>query len=71
MVLSMSACAAAVAVGYIGLYGQIEMGWAAVCGNVKMFCDKVLASVALSLIGFVCLFLLTIMAAVNLCRSGL
>ncbi|RVW45090.1 CASP-like protein 1F2 [Vitis vinifera] len=70
MVLSMSACAAATAVGYVGRYGQDKAAWMAVCGNVKMFCDKALASILLSLIGFICLFLLTIMAARNLRASG-
>ena len=66
MVLSMSACAAAIAIGYVGQYGQEKATWYSVCENVKMFCNNALASIVLSIFGFLCLFILTIMAALNL-----
>uniref|UniRef100_A0A7C9DM27 CASP-like protein n=1 Tax=Opuntia streptacantha TaxID=393608 RepID=A0A7C9DM27_OPUST len=62
VVLLMSGCAAATAIGYVGRYGQDQTGWTKICDNVHKFCDFVMVSIALSYLSFICLFILTVMA---------
>jgi len=62
VVLLMSGCAAATAIGYVGRYGQDQTGWTKICDNVHKFCDFVVVSIALSYLAFICLFILTVMA---------
>ncbi|XP_021762494.1 CASP-like protein 1F2 [Chenopodium quinoa] len=62
LVLMMSGCAAATAIGYVGKYGQDQTGWSKLCDNAKKFCNYIAISIALSDFTFICLFVLTIMA---------
>ncbi|KAJ8441592.1 hypothetical protein Cgig2_023156 [Carnegiea gigantea] len=62
MVLTISGCAAATAIGYVGRYGQDQTGWTKICDNVHKFCNFVMVSIALSYLSFICLFILTVMA---------
>ncbi|CAK9175164.1 unnamed protein product [Ilex paraguariensis] len=66
MVLAISGCAAATAIGYVGRYGQSQTGWIAICDRVGKFCDKVTLSVSLSYLAVFCLLMLTIMDAYKL-----
>ncbi|KAA8548273.1 hypothetical protein F0562_004466 [Nyssa sinensis] len=62
-VLMMSGCAAATAIGLVGLYGQNQMGWVAISDRVGKFCDRVTLSIAFSYVAFVGYSILTIMSA--------
>jgi len=62
MVLMISACGAASAIGYVALRGQMETAWLKVCDRVGRFCRKVGVSLGLSYVAFLCLFALTIMS---------
>ncbi|PKI65510.1 CASP-like protein 1F2 [Punica granatum] len=63
MVLMISGCSAASAVGYVGRYGEEKMGWLAVCNRVAKFCNRTLVSVVLSYLAFFCYFALSITSA--------
>ncbi|KAK3026754.1 hypothetical protein RJ639_042207 [Escallonia herrerae] len=65
-VLMISGCAAATAIGYVGHHGQSQTGWMPICGQVNNFCDKVMLSIVLSYLAFLCFLVLTIMAAYTL-----
>ncbi|KAK3039125.1 hypothetical protein RJ639_028871 [Escallonia herrerae] len=66
MVLMISGCAAATAIGYVGHHGQSQTGWMPICGQVNNFCDKVMLSIVSSYLAFLCFLVLTIMAAYKL-----
>ncbi|CAK9172004.1 unnamed protein product [Ilex paraguariensis] len=66
MVLAISGCAAATAVGYVGRFGQSQTGWMAICDHMGKFCGKVMLSLLFSYLAFFSLFTLTIMAAYKL-----
>lgn len=63
MVLMISGCSAASAVGYVGRYGEEKIGWLSVCNRVAKFCNRVLVSVVLSYLAFFCYFALSITSA--------
>ncbi|KAJ8422380.1 hypothetical protein Cgig2_011177 [Carnegiea gigantea] len=62
MVLMISACGAASAIGYVALHGQMETAWLRICDRVGRFCRKVGVSLGLSYMAFLCLFALTIIS---------
>ncbi|KAM2583497.1 hypothetical protein TB2_044600 [Malus domestica] len=66
MVLMISGCAAATAIGYVGKYGEKKMTWQPTCGYVKEFCNKMTVSLVFSYLAFSAYFLLTLMGAHNL-----
>ncbi|KAL1539919.1 CASP-like protein 1F2 [Salvia divinorum] len=66
LVVSVSGCSAATAIGFVGRFGQSQTGWAAICDQVGRFCDEVMASIVISFVTVICLFLLTIMSACKL-----
>ncbi|XP_021762415.1 CASP-like protein 1F2 [Chenopodium quinoa] len=66
MVLTISACGAATAIGYVALNGQQQTLWLKVCDRVGNFCLKNGISVAFSYAAFLCLFALTIMSSYKL-----
>ncbi|KAL5860760.1 hypothetical protein ACOSQ4_002056 [Xanthoceras sorbifolium] len=66
MVLLISGCAAAIAIGYVSKYGEEKAGWMAVCENVPKFCSRVLVSIVLSVLAFVCFMTLAIMSSSKL-----
>ncbi|KAJ9132866.1 hypothetical protein P3X46_033692 [Hevea brasiliensis] len=55
MVLLISGCSAATAIGYVGHYGANGMTWIAVCDYVGKFCNHVLASLVFILPSFLLL----------------
>ncbi|CAA0824608.1 CASP-like protein 1C2 [Striga hermonthica] len=63
LVLLLSGTSAAMAIGYVGRYGQSKTGWMPVCDRVAKFCDKIIASIVSSFVALICLVLLTIMSA--------
>ncbi|KAK4774765.1 hypothetical protein SAY86_009700 [Trapa natans] len=63
MVLMISGCSAASAIGYVGRYGEERTGWLAVCDQVAKFCNRTLASIILSYLAFFCYFALSIISA--------
>lgn len=63
MLLLISGCAAASAVGYVSKYGEEKANWAPICGIVSKFCNRVMISLVLSYLGFFSYLALTIMAA--------
>ncbi|XVF57715.1 hypothetical protein PTKIN_Ptkin07bG0004900 [Pterospermum kingtungense] len=63
MVLAISGCAAATAVGYISRYGEEKMGWFAVCDRVGKFCTQMTISLVLSYLAFFCYFALAVMSS--------
>ncbi|XP_031252185.1 CASP-like protein 1F2 [Pistacia vera] len=63
MVLLISGCAAASAIGYLSKYGEEKIGWTAVCDSVSKFCNRVMISLVLSYLGFFSYMALAIMAA--------
>ncbi|XP_021681598.2 CASP-like protein 1F2 [Hevea brasiliensis] len=63
MVLLISGCSAATAIGYVSRYGAKEMNWVAVCDYVGKFCNQVLASLVLSYLAFFCYLALTAFSA--------
>lgn len=65
-ILLISGCAAGTAVGYLAKYGQKQGGWGPICKYVDKFCDKITLSLALSYLAFLCMFMLTLMAAYKL-----
>lgn len=66
LVLMISGCAAATAVGYVSRYGEAAVGWLAVCNLVSKFCNKGLISVVLSYLAFFCYLALNSMSAYKL-----
>ena len=62
MVLAISGCAAATAVGYISRYGEEKMGWMAVCNYVGKFCNQMMISMVLSYLAFFSYFALAVMS---------
>lgn len=60
MVLAISGCAAATAVGYISRYGEEKMGWFAVCNRVGKFCTQMTLSLVLSYLAFFSYFALAV-----------
>ncbi|KAK9749959.1 hypothetical protein RND81_02G161800 [Saponaria officinalis] len=60
MLLSMAGCSAASAIGYVGKYGQDQIGWPKICDEVTKFCNFVMVSIVFSYLAFICLFALTI-----------
>lgn len=63
MVLVVSACAAATAIGYVGKYGNSHTGWTPICDHFGKFCHRVTTSVAISYLAVLCLLILTIISA--------
>ncbi|KDO46460.1 hypothetical protein CISIN_1g030053mg [Citrus sinensis] len=63
MVLLISGCAAASAIGYVGKYGELKMGWGPVCGFAPKFCNRSTISLVLSYLAFLCYMGLTILSA--------
>ncbi|XP_021895717.1 CASP-like protein 1F2 isoform X2 [Carica papaya] len=66
MLLMMSGCVAASAVGYVSKYGEEKIGWMAVCDHVNKFCDQMLLSLVFSYLTFFSYLSLTIMAVTKL-----
>ncbi|XP_074309168.1 CASP-like protein 1F2 [Silene latifolia] len=62
MIFSMAGCAAATSIGYVGKYGQEQIGWTKICDDVTKFCNLVMLSIAFSYLAFICLFALVIIA---------
>lgn len=63
MLLMMAGCAAASAVGMVGLDGIAQVGWSAICGNVGKFCHKMTLSLAFSFMGMLCYLALAVLSA--------
>ncbi|KAF8378052.1 hypothetical protein HHK36_029386 [Tetracentron sinense] len=63
MVLLMAGCAAATAIGFVGLYGNNHTGWMAICNEFGKFCNRLTVSVAFSYLSFLIFFILTVMSA--------
>ncbi|KAK8673405.1 hypothetical protein V6N13_111743 [Hibiscus sabdariffa] len=63
LMLVISGCAAATAVGYISRYGEEKMGWMAVCNRVGIFCNHMTIALVLSYLAFFSYFALTVMSS--------
>ncbi|XWS43964.1 hypothetical protein CRYUN_Cryun15aG0004100 [Craigia yunnanensis] len=63
MLLAISGCAAASAVGYISRYGEEKMGWMAICNRVGMFCNQMMISMVLSYLAFFSYFAFAVMSS--------
>ncbi|KAL7145861.1 hypothetical protein ABFS83_06G002500 [Erythranthe nasuta] len=63
VLLLVSGCSAAMAIGYVGRFGQAQTGWIAICDRVEIFCYKILVSIASSFLAVICLVVLTVMSA--------
>ncbi|KAK4417938.1 CASP-like protein 1F2 [Sesamum alatum] len=63
LLLLLSGCSAAMAIGYVGRFGQPQTGWIAICDRVPKFCDKILVSIVSSFLAVICLLVLTLMTA--------
>lgn len=61
--LVLAGCAAATAVGYIGKYGNMHIGWMAICDRFEKFCDQVMTSIMLSYVSVLALFVCTVGSA--------
>ncbi|XP_008231051.1 PREDICTED: CASP-like protein 1F2 [Prunus mume] len=66
MVLIISGCAAATAIGYVGRYGEKKMTWQPTCGYVSKYCDRMSISLAFSYLAFFAYLLLTFTSALTL-----
>uniref|UniRef100_A0A7N0V7L6 CASP-like protein n=1 Tax=Kalanchoe fedtschenkoi TaxID=63787 RepID=A0A7N0V7L6_KALFE len=66
MVLEISGCAAASAIGWIALYGQNDVGWVTVCDHAAKFCIQVLISLIFSFLAFFVFLILTVMSTYKL-----
>lgn len=66
MVLLISGCAAATAIGFVSKYGELKVGWAAVCGTVPKFCNRSTISLVLSYLAFFSYLGLSMMSASKL-----
>ncbi|KAG8656017.1 CASP-like protein 1F2 [Manihot esculenta] len=66
MVLLISGCSAATAIGYVGRHGAKQMTWVPVCDYVGKFCNRVMASLALSYLAFLCYLALVNFSAYKL-----
>ncbi|KAI3457790.1 hypothetical protein Pfo_014453 [Paulownia fortunei] len=63
VLLLLSGCSAAMAIGYVGRFGQAQTGWIAICDRVAKFCDKIMVSILSSFLAVICLVVLTVMSA--------
>ncbi|KAH7518954.1 hypothetical protein FEM48_Zijuj09G0226000 [Ziziphus jujuba var. spinosa] len=63
MVLMVSGCAAATAIGYVAKHGQEDMTWHSICGYVHKFCHKMIISMVFSYLTFFAYLALTIISA--------
>lgn len=66
MVLIISGCAAATAIGYVGRYGEKKMTWQPTCGYVSKYCNRMSISLAFSYLAFFAYLLLTFTSALTL-----
>lgn len=63
MVLAISGCAAATAVGYVSKYGEEKMGWLPICNRVGKFCSQMTISLVLSYLAFFCYVALAVLSS--------
>ncbi|KAF7128921.1 hypothetical protein RHSIM_Rhsim10G0002700 [Rhododendron simsii] len=63
VLLMMAGCAAASAVGMVGLDGIAQVGWSPICGNVGKFCHKLTLSLAFSFMVILCYLALAVSSA--------
>ncbi|PIN01707.1 hypothetical protein CDL12_25783 [Handroanthus impetiginosus] len=63
LLLLLSGCSAATAIGFVGRYGQAKTGWVAICDRVAKFCDKIIVSIASSYLAVAGLLVLTVLSA--------
>ncbi|EEF49379.1 conserved hypothetical protein [Ricinus communis] len=70
MVMMVSGCSAATAIGYVGRYGEKEITWTAVCDFVGKFCNQALVSIVLAYLALFCYVALTTLAAHKLNHSS-
>ncbi|CAM8959266.1 unnamed protein product [Rhodiola kirilowii] len=66
MVLEISGCAAASAIGWVAVFGQDEVGWVTICDHAGKFCIQVLISVVFSFLAFLVFLILTVMSTYKL-----
>ncbi|PIN11650.1 hypothetical protein CDL12_15749 [Handroanthus impetiginosus] len=62
-VLIMAGSAAATAIGYVGKYGDSHAGWTAICDYFSKFCNRTIAALMLSYLGFSIYLILTVISA--------
>ncbi|KAK4483245.1 hypothetical protein RD792_010429 [Penstemon davidsonii] len=66
ILLLLSGVSAAMAIGYVGRFGQQKTGWISICDRVQKFCDKIMVSIVLSFLAVIFLLLLTVTSAYKL-----
>ncbi|CAL9162953.1 unnamed protein product [Musa hybrid cultivar] len=62
--LVMAAASAAAAIGYVGKYGNDEIGWTKVCPYYEKFCGRTEISIACSYVGFLLFLFVCVMSSV-------
>ncbi|RZR82228.1 hypothetical protein BHM03_00008610 [Ensete ventricosum] len=68
--LVMAAASAAAAIGYVGKYGNDEIGWTKVCPYYEKFCGRTEISIACSYVGFLLFLSVCAMSSVYRSRSS-
>ncbi|MED6113674.1 hypothetical protein PIB30_073033 [Stylosanthes scabra] len=65
LAMEIGGCAAATAIGELGLHGNSHAGWGSICGYYGKFCDRVTISLAFSYASVVSMFILTVISSMN------
>ncbi|XP_057749029.1 CASP-like protein 1F2 [Arachis stenosperma] len=65
LTMEIGGCAAATAIGEVGLHGNSHAGWGSICGYYGKFCDRVTISLVFSYVSIVSLFILTVISSMN------
>ncbi|KAK4477297.1 hypothetical protein RD792_016512 [Penstemon davidsonii] len=66
LLLLLSGCSSALAIGYVAQFGEQKMGWITICDRVSQYCHKTTAAIVSTFIAVICLLLLTILSAYKL-----
>ncbi|KAK4492786.1 hypothetical protein RD792_000108 [Penstemon davidsonii] len=66
LLLLLSGCSSALAIGYVAQFGEQKMGWIMICDRVSQYCHKTTTAIVSTFIAVICLLLLTILSAYKL-----
>ncbi|KAK4492809.1 hypothetical protein RD792_000134 [Penstemon davidsonii] len=64
LLLLLSGCSSALAIGYVAQFGEQKMGWIMICDS--QYCHKTTTAIVSTFIAVICLLLLTILSAYKL-----
>ena len=54
------------AIGYVGKYGNSNIGWGQVCPYLGNYCNKLMYSFGASYLGFIFLFIVSLFSAIRI-----